>query len=196
MNIQYLDKKENIFLNTLTLIKEQGFHGTPMSQIARESQVAVGTIYHYFASKDVLILELYTYCKNKVHQYIFEELDSNLDYKQKFELVFYRFCKFHIENINVFGFMEQFYSSPYFEMQNCFNDEGAYERNHVQDFLQEGIDKKHLKKIDVRTITTAFIGTSISYSKSVLNKWVQFDENNLKDLISIIWQGIKHEDYN
>lgn len=193
MIIQYLDKKENIFKNTLILINENGFHGTPMSQIAIQSDIAVGTIYHYFTSKEVLILELYQYCKDIVHQYIFEGLDDTLPYKDKFEVVFYRFCKFHIDNSTVFRFMEQFYSSPYFKIKDCNTVNGVYERNHVHDFLQEGVDKQYLKNSDVRTLTIAFIGSTISYSRAVLNKWVEYDEKNIQDLISIIWQGIKHE---
>ncbi len=191
MNVQLKDKKECIFQHTLVLIKENGFHGTPMSQIAKQSDVAVGTIYHYFPSKEVLILELYNYCKNKIHQYIFENLDENISYQKKFELVFYRITEFNIHNDVIFSFMEQFYNSPYFELEHCNNRDGIYEQNHFLDFLQEGINNNHLRKIDVYTLTSAFIGTSVSFSKSILNRRVEYDENNLKELIKIIWQGSK-----
>lgn len=47
MNVQVLNKKEAIFESTLKLVDEGGFHGTPVSQIAAQAQVATGTIYHY-----------------------------------------------------------------------------------------------------------------------------------------------------
>ncbi len=193
MNVQYTDKKESIFHHTLMLIKENGFHGTPMSQIAKQSDVAVGTIYHYFPSKELLIIELYHYCKRKVHEFIFDNLDPALSYQKKFEQVFHRFTLFNIQNDVIFSFMEQFYSSPYFELEDCNNRDGIYEQNHFLDFLQEGINNKHLREIDIYTLTSAFVGTSVSFSKSVLYRRVQFDEKNLQELINIIWQGSKHE---
>ena len=53
------DKKEAILKSTLELIKDNGFHGTPISEIARHAGVASGTIYHYFSSKDAIIITLY-----------------------------------------------------------------------------------------------------------------------------------------
>lgn len=89
--------------------------------------------------------------------------------------------------------MDQFYSSPYFELQNCKNSDGLYEQNHLHGFLQEGINKKHLIEVDVHTITSAYIGAAITFSKSILYRRVKFEEKNLNELIRIIWQGAKHE---
>lgn len=194
MNVQLTDKIECIFHHTLLLIKVNGFHGTPMSQIAKHADVAVGTIYHYFPSKEKLILELYHYCKEKIHQFIFKNLDEEISYQRKFELVFIRFTEFNIQHDVIFSFMEQFYNSPYFELEACNNRDGIYEQNHFLDFLQEGINNKHLRKIDVYTLTSAFIGTSVSFSKSILNRRIEYDENNLRELVKIIWQGSKQDD--
>src|SRR5690606_31556619 len=60
------DKKKAIFESTLELIKENGFHGTPMSLVAKNACVAAGTIYHYFKSKDELICELYAYNRGRI----------------------------------------------------------------------------------------------------------------------------------
>ena len=49
------DKRTAIFESTLALVREQGFHGTPMSQVAKKAGVAAGTLYLYFESKDHLI---------------------------------------------------------------------------------------------------------------------------------------------
>src|SRR5215218_6127000 len=52
-------KREAILDATLRLVARTGLHNTPISAIAREAGVAVGTAYLYFASKDELINELY-----------------------------------------------------------------------------------------------------------------------------------------
>lgn len=194
MNVQYTEKQESIFNHTLMLIKENGFHGTPMSQIAKTSDVAVGTIYHYFPSKDALIVELYHYCKGKMHDYIFGNLDQQLPYKNRFELVFRRFCIFYIENPIIFGFIDQFYSSPYFELQHCKNTDGYYEQNKLIGFLLEGIYNKHLNKVDEHVLASAYLGAAVLFSKTILYQKIKFEEKNLNELIRIIWQGAKHDD--
>jgi AcrR family transcriptional regulator len=56
------EKKKAIFESTLELVRENGFHGTPMSLVAKKAGVAAGTIYHYFESKDALIIALHGIC--------------------------------------------------------------------------------------------------------------------------------------
>jgi len=191
MNVQLTDKIECIFKNTMLLIQEHGFHGTPMSQIAKSSDVAIGTIYHYFPSKEVLILQLYDYCKQQMHSYIFDEMDKSLDYKAQFFLVFKRFCSFYRDHTDKFSFMEQFYSSPFFEIAQSKTSDGPYEENKLIDFLLRGIEANALKKRDVCILSSAFIGVAVSFSKSVLYGKIKFEEKQLDDLIDIIWNGVK-----
>ena len=53
------DKRMAVIQAAMELIAENGFHGTPMSGIAKRAGVAAGTIYHYFESKDALIEATY-----------------------------------------------------------------------------------------------------------------------------------------
>jgi len=190
MNVQLTHKIENIFLQTLLLIKDQGFHGTPMSQIAKASDVAIGTIYHYFPSKDSLILELHHYCKKIIHQYIFDELDEKLSYKEQFFYVFKQFCLFHLERTDVSKFLEQFYSSPYSEMITKQNEELHKDENRVLAFLMKGMELGILKKTEPHILSNVYIGSALSYSKTVLYGKVDYDEEQLKELTEIIWTGI------
>ena len=61
------DKRDNILHTTLHLIVERGLESTPMSLIASEAAVGMGTIYHYFASKEELVNALYRELKLRVH---------------------------------------------------------------------------------------------------------------------------------
>lgn len=191
MNVQFTDKIECIFKSTLLLIREHGFHGTPMSQIAKSSDVAIGTIYHYFPSKEVLILELYSYCKKKLHSYIFDDMDKSLDYKEQFSIVFKRFCSFYCDNAEKFSFMEQFYNSPFFAISEENQTDGPYDENRIIHFLKQGMESNVLKQRDVCVLVSAYIGVAVSFSKSVLYGKVEFDEQHLNDLVEIIWNGVK-----
>jgi AcrR family transcriptional regulator len=53
------EKREAILSAALRLIARLGLHNTPMSAVAREAGVAVGTLYLYFPSKEAMINALY-----------------------------------------------------------------------------------------------------------------------------------------
>jgi AcrR family transcriptional regulator len=54
-----LEKRDAILAAALRLIARFGLHNTPMSAVARDAGVAVGTVYLYFPSKEAMINALY-----------------------------------------------------------------------------------------------------------------------------------------
>src|SRR3546814_2197578 len=116
MNVQLdnLDcKRIAIFKSTLELIKDHGFHGTPISQIAKNANVATGTIYHYFDSKDSLITDLYIIVKNKLAKAILQNDDEQLSYRERFIHYWINECRFFIQNETILVFLEQYINSHY-----------------------------------------------------------------------------------
>ena len=193
MNVQFTDKIDSIFKSTLLLIKDHGFHGTPMSQIAKHADVAIGTIYHYFPSKDELILALFEYCKKELYSYIFSQIHMEMPYKDQFYTVFKSFCLFHIEQRHISCFLEQFYNSPYNEIiRHQQTEESPYAQNALMKFIQRGMEENQIKKLDDKVICSVYIGSAVSYAKTIVYGKVPYTENHLTDLIDIIWTGIKN----
>lgn len=54
-------KREDIIKTAMRLFTEEGFHATPTSKIAKEANVATGTLFHHFKNKEALINALYIY---------------------------------------------------------------------------------------------------------------------------------------
>ncbi len=67
-----MDKREKILKAALHLFVEFGFHGTPTSKIANKAGVANGTLFHYFATKEALIIALYIDIKQQMGCFIAE----------------------------------------------------------------------------------------------------------------------------
>ncbi|GGH28151.1 helix-turn-helix transcriptional regulator [Sphingobacterium alkalisoli] len=193
MNVQLTEKIEIIFKSTLELICEKGFHGTPMSQIAKQSDVAIGTIYHYFPSKDNLIIELFCYCKQKINNYIFSDWDSTLSYKSRFFIVMRKFCAFYLENTDMFSFMEQFHNSPYLEISRNSWEKNLNEENNIMAFLYEGMRIAELRNINIYILTSSCIGIATSFAKKVIYGPLEFTDENLNEMIEIIWNGVKQQ---
>ncbi|MFZ4862953.1 TetR/AcrR family transcriptional regulator [Sphingobacterium sp. Mn56C] len=196
MNVQFTDKIESIFKNTLVLIRENGFHGTPMSQIAKASDVAIGTIYHYFPSKENLIIELFNYSKAKVNDFIFEQVDTTQPFELQFKQVLKAFSACHLANTDIFSFMEQFHNSPFSESNHCSKLGTPYGENNIQNFLLKGIEAKILKPVDIVVLKAAFIGPLITFTKAIIFGKMEFSDEQLEQLINIIWNGVKQNNEN
>ena len=60
-----MNKDQLIIATALKLFVENGFHGTATSKIAQESGVANGTLFNYFATKEILIVVFTTVLSKK-----------------------------------------------------------------------------------------------------------------------------------
>lgn len=195
MNVQYTknnSKVISIFETTLRLIKDHGFHGTAMSKIAQEADVAIGTIYHYFPSKDDLIVSLFQYCGDALHESIFESIQEELTYKETFFHIWKGFVKFYRENVEMFSFFEQFYSSPYYKVNSYETNESISGQSSILKFLTEGIKIGELKNTNVEVLACIFFGTAVSAIKGVKHNKLKSNES-ISDVVEIIWDGVKNK---
>ncbi len=181
------EKKKAIFESTLDLIQEHGFHGAPMSLVAKNAGVAAGTIYHYFESKDQLICELYTYNKSRLSNIISEILDENIPYKEKFYKIWLRIYGFYVENTNVLTFFEQYINSPYnaSKYPNHFKGE-------LYNFFKEGVERKEVKDVRPEILMVLILGSVNSTAKLHKFAEVPVADEEILQIIDILWHGISN----
>ena len=192
MNIQLTNnKKEHIYQSTLKLIFEGGFHGSPMSKIAKEAGIAVGSIYHYFPSKEDLIVEIYWYCKEMLNIHVFHEKDNNLPFEVRFKNIWMNLVKFYRKNVEIFSFLEQFYGSPFYQEARISVSAYKAEKNKLVDFLEEGKHLNQLKNLNTRILISTYIGPATTLVRSCLFTNSSLDMLELDELITIIWNGVK-----
>jgi AcrR family transcriptional regulator len=183
------DKKEAILKSTLELIKDNGFHGTPVSKIAKHAGVASGTIYHYFPSKDAIIVALHQRIKTQMTEAMFSEENSGKAYKQQFFDGWINLCKYFINNPSSLFFHEQFTSSPYAKIISRKKGNGSI--NKFNEFFQLGMDKGYLKKMEYLLIASAVFGCITATAKYHVTGRFGFKDADLCKIANIIWDGIK-----
>jgi AcrR family transcriptional regulator len=183
------DKREAILKSTLELIKDNGFHGTPISMIAKNAGVASGTIYHYFPSKDAIIMELYYQIKKQMVAAMFNEVNSKKEYKQQFFEGWINLCKYFINNPSALIFTEQFNSSPYAKIVLKKNTKASL--NKFNEFFQYGMDKGYLKKMEYMLIASAVFGCITATAKYHATGRFGFKDADLCKIANILWDGIK-----
>ena len=184
------EKKTAILVNMLELIEEHGLLGVPMSLLAKKAGVAAGTIYHYFDSKDAIILELFNNVRGAITHEIFKMKDrSNDNYSERFKSLWVNLFQYFVENPRVLSFMEQFFSSPFQRMVH--SKESQFYEDNFSSFFLMGIKDGYIKKYDIHIISSIFMGGLTIAEKKHNNGYHTFSKNELQDMASIVWDGFK-----
>jgi len=194
MNVQLEDicgKRVTVLNSTLALIKEHGFHGAPMSLIAKHAGVAAGTIYHYFDSKETLIVELYVEVKNRLALAIIEGDDVNKPYKDRFFNIMVNQYNFYVANENAMIFLEQYVNSPF--AKNFPDKESKLFMEKVIPLFEYGIKNAYFKNIDSRLLAPTIKGTLVAAAKFQLSEHIVFSKEDITEVVTIIWDGIKRQ---
>ena len=85
-------KKERLRIAATSLAAQQGLHTTSMKSIARQANIAVGTIYQFYASKDELYGNLLEQFYQKLNHSI-KTLDLKLDFIPLIEQAYHSLFK-------------------------------------------------------------------------------------------------------
>lgn len=82
---QKLAKQERILITAVELVSEQGFQGLTISQVAARAEVATGSIYKYFESKQTLCAEVFKLATIKEVEKVREQAlsDTNITCTQR-----------------------------------------------------------------------------------------------------------------
>ncbi|GGZ31295.1 TetR family transcriptional regulator [Echinicola pacifica] len=165
-----------------------------MSMVAKNSSVAAGTIYHYFESKDELIMELYHYLVAKVVDAAQSGDDDQLPFKERFMRFWHNMKKLYVQDRSIHRFMEQFYNSPYFTEEMEMTDNQWH--NWMRNFFTDGINSGELRSgVKPEILSIMVHGTILSSVKVTIyhGKKMDMDQINLGHIAEIVWDGIKKQ---
>jgi len=193
MNVQLENnsKRDAILNSTLELVKSHGFHGAPMSQIAKNANVAAGTIYHYFDSKETLIIELYIRTKERLSEAMLKGDDETQSYKDRFFRFMRNNYNFYVENESSMLFLEQYINSPF--AKNYPERDSDLFTNKIIPFFELGIQSNYFKDIDTRLLGPTIRGTLVAAASFRLSEHMVYSEEDINTVIQIVWDGIKRQ---
>ncbi|GHA59296.1 TetR/AcrR family transcriptional regulator [Pontibacter akesuensis] len=185
---QLAGKKKAILDTTLELIREHGFHGTPMSLVAKKAGVAAGTIYHYFESKDALICNVFSYIMTNAIEAMQQNDSESLPYKYRFYNLWLNLYRFYSHNPNVLIFFEQFVNSPYQKLMHDTKQDKI--RQHLNLFMAQGVRDGFLREANPEVLSVLVLGNIITTAKMMRLRHVSITEQELLQIREIIWDGM------
>lgn len=184
------DKRQEILAAALKLFVEYGFHGTPTSKIAAEAGVANGTLFHYYKTKEDLVIVLYNDIKNELNSYVISKTSCDETLETKLKTMFIYTIYWALDNSEKFHYIQQFHFSPHFAKisPETITQQSAC---HIR-LIDEGIKANLLKPLPIKFLLTIIS----SYIFGIYQYLTEADvsESNqkkvIKDAYEMLWDMI------
>lgn len=106
-------KRDAILNAMLDVVVKQGFHGAPMSLIAKRSGASAGVIYHYFESKEAIIQALYERISELKRTSLLDGYSSAMPAKEAFIHVWVNGYHFYRKHLREMRFLEQYQTAGF-----------------------------------------------------------------------------------
>lgn len=188
------DKRSDILQVALELIAERGFHDAPMSMIAKKAGVAAGTIYRYFESKDVLIIELHRDLEETIILHLQKEYPAERPIRERFLYLNKELLRYFLAHPLLFSYMEQYSNSPYGvscreERLLCKSGNNAI----LIDIFDQGVEQQILKDLPKPALFALAFGPLSSLIRDHHLGFIKLDDSLIEKVTEACWDAIKRE---
>jgi len=186
------DKRTEIMQLALQLLTERGFDRVPMSMIAEKANVAVGTIYIYFASKDILIKEIFADMENNIFSTLRKVYSADESIRNNFLQITKALIEYFINHPLYFGYMEQFLNSPFGISLRRDKLSGKMHKDNVfMDIFKTGIGSKILKDLPVEILFSLSIAPIVFLMRDHILGFTKLNNTLIDKFTEACWDGIK-----
>ncbi len=120
------DKKQQLYQSAKAMFSERGFKDTNISAITKAANMAVGTFYLYYSSKEQLFMEIFKDENTRLKRELLDKLDLNESPKS----IILRMLQINQEGIQTNPILREWYTSDEFR-----KIEQAYREAHAIDSL-------------------------------------------------------------
>jgi AcrR family transcriptional regulator len=186
-----MNKRDSIYETALRLFNENGFDRTPTARIAKESGVAIGTLFHYFSTKEELINSLYLKCKDSLIGKMLDGTSGEKAYRGRLKRIYSNFLHWSTEYTGEFLFFQQFSNSVHINAKT--KEEGLNKFSVMLDLLREGIENEIIRKTDEGYLITVIVSLIMSNANYFIeNKSILDEDEFVEESFSFIWNSIKN----
>ncbi|MCW8859039.1 MAG: TetR/AcrR family transcriptional regulator [Deltaproteobacteria bacterium] len=186
-------KQKIIMQAALELFAEQGFHDAPMSQLAEQAQVGVGSVYRYFKDKNELIEKLYFEVDEALQMAIIKNVDQTLSTRQQFLQLITNLIHFLRDHPHEFKFLEQYYHSPFGidkKREKLLLENGANQKNpFMQLFFSD--KTKAVKTLPGPVLHALAFGPVLFLLRDAMAGLVELDDALIEHMAKGCWDAIR-----
>ena len=184
-----MDKRAAIFQAALQLISEQGFHATPVSQIAEKAKVGAGSVYRYFKNKEDLLNQLYLEVKSHIHEAMGKSITPKMPFEILFKSVWMNMFNFYISHPQEFSFVEQYCDSPY--LTDITRAAGARVLQDYKDALDQAVCDGQVQDLPSEMVFAILTGSISSLAKRHLAGVLDMTEERRRQAAHAVWSAVR-----
>ncbi|MFO7897176.1 MAG: TetR/AcrR family transcriptional regulator [Candidatus Cloacimonadales bacterium] len=185
-------RRAAIIRGAIVAFGQKGFNKTKIIDIAREADVADGTIYLYFENKDDVLIKVFQETLAERLAQLKEQIDPIEDKVEKIHKYFELHAdiyKDHPEELRFFA-IEARQSPQFYERYPDFNPFAKYKR-YLYNLCKDAIDSGAIRKVSPEVMSNILYGT-LEYT---LVRWATGElklsiKNVIKQSIDILHNGL------
>ncbi len=183
--------REDIINATIDLISKHGFHRAPMAKIAQRANVAAGTIYRFFDSKDDLIGNAYTCLEQRMRSAVLDTFPEYQSIRNRYQHVCRELVNYFLASPTEFRFIEQFFNSPYGattrrERIRCDN-------SIISEIFLEGIQQRVVKNLPLPILNSLTFGPLTEICRNHVLKYFELNDHVINSTVEACWDAIRQQ---
>jgi AcrR family transcriptional regulator len=179
-----VSKADAIRAATLRLVARRGLHDTPISAIAREAGVAVGTAYLYFESKEALINALYLELVGDRDRASSEGADAEIPPRERLWRAWSSYARWHLENRDASNFIQQCEASGILTEETRSREIEMHEAG-VASFA-EAVRRRLLRDLPLQVFYALFMGPVLVLAQMQERQEIEITG----DLLRLTFEGV------
>lgn len=182
------DMNRQILSATESLIAEIGIQNLSMRKIATQADIALGTLYLYFKTKDDLLNKLAYDLFDRFHCYVTQDYDENEPFFNQYRKMFENKLAFLRDNPTVATNLSQYQAMLGFNeiIERTIDDENFIWNKFVRKGQQAGV----IAKLPAELLHILGIGTVIElcHLQQVLKK--EYSKETIEEMLLRSWKAI------
>jgi AcrR family transcriptional regulator len=180
-------KRDAIIAAAIVLFAERGAGATPTSSISAAAQIAEGTLFTYFSTKDTLVNAVYRALKHEVADALFSAYPKAADARVRFRHLWDRYIHWGVAHPQKYRVLLQLETSESVSGEN--RALGAAEFKEIERLAKDSIRKKRIRNHPLpylAAVMSALAETTIGFVAQNRNSRMDYTAAGFE----IFWAGI------
>ena len=183
------EKRQDILDTTLRLIVERGLEATPMSLIAQEAGVGMGTIYHHFSGKEELVNVLYRELKQRTYTAIMAGHEESAPVRERFFRMWRNLFDLYLAEPDLYRFLTQYSLSPTITQES--KDLGMRLWQEPIRLIEQGQAQVMVKPLPLELLMLIANAPLANLVQGHIDGRIQLDSPSIDAAITACWDAIK-----
>ena len=186
-----METRKKILKAALELFIKHGLYGVSTSKISKTAGVSTGILFHYFNTKENLIIELYVSNKVEYMSGVLDQLTDDLSVEEKFNVIWESRMKHCSKKALICKFCNQIEYSPFLEKVKT-DERLANIHDRQYQIFRDGREQNIIKDLPVDYLLRLFTSMEVSTIR-YLNAHPEYhtDSDFLESTWQTVWSAIK-----